>query len=88
MGTLDFLHESKALTLNPSPIFGRGTFKLAPLLPKMREGVGGCSKIPQGGQILYLCKRLHELRSQETMKISFPRASCLVVEFRLRSTAA
>ncbi|OYD91901.1 hypothetical protein CDG76_24960 [Nostoc sp. 'Peltigera membranacea cyanobiont' 210A] len=30
-----------ALTLNPSPKNGRGTFKLAPLLPKMGEGVGG-----------------------------------------------
>ena len=46
MGTLDFLHESKALTLNPSPKNGRGTFKLAPLLPFLGEGVGGCSKIP------------------------------------------
>jgi hypothetical protein len=38
--TLDFLHKSKALTLNPSPIV-RGTLKFSPLLPILGEGVGG-----------------------------------------------
>ncbi len=37
-----------ALTLNPSPKFGRGTLNLAPLLPNLGEGVGGCSLLPVG----------------------------------------
>ncbi len=37
--------------------------KLAPLLPKLEEEVGGCSKLPQGGRILHLCKRSNETES-------------------------
>ncbi len=37
-----------ALTLNPSPKFGRGTLNPAPLLPNLGEGVGGCSLLPEG----------------------------------------
>ncbi len=32
-------------------------FEIASPSPK-GEGVGGCSKIPQGGQILHLCKMI------------------------------
>ena len=35
---IDLLHES-SLTLNPSSRFGRGTLKLAPLLPNLEEGL-------------------------------------------------
>jgi hypothetical protein len=41
VSAVDFLHESKALTLNPSTKLGRGTLNLSPLLAILGEGVGG-----------------------------------------------
>ncbi|MEH1832266.1 MAG: hypothetical protein V7L29_09370 [Nostoc sp.] len=55
---LDFLHESKALTLNPSLKFGRGTLNLASLLPILEKRLGDVARFPQGSRLLNSGSRL------------------------------